>query len=77
MSDAEEKIHFDPSLIHCHTRFSSQKCRGPTALVGIEIAHGFQQSQIVMLAPHRGWTKQGRRYNHATSSLDDHWSALL
>jgi len=36
-----------------------------TAALGLEIPHGFQQSRIVLLAPHHDGIKQGWRCNHA------------
>ena len=38
--------------------------------------HGFQQFQIVLLAPHQEGTKQYRRCNHATCSLVYIWAHL-
>ena len=49
---------------------------GAAALGGSEIPHDQQQSQIVLLAPHRDGTKQGRRCNRATWSLDKFWVAF-
>ena len=43
---------------------------------GLQIPHGQQQSQIVLLAPHQNGTKQGRKCNHSTWSLDDLLVAL-
>jgi len=41
---------------------------GAKVLGGLEISHGQQQSQVVMLAPHQGGTKQGRRCSHSIQS---------
>ena len=47
---------------HFRAHFSSVKDVGGTlALIGLEILHGQQQSQIVLLFPRKNVTKQGLR----------------
>ena len=58
------------------TRFSSGGIPGALVLGGLEIPHDYQQSHIVLLAPHQNWAKQGRRCSHSTWSLDDIWAAF-
>jgi len=62
------RLHFLQSL---------RKVAGAAALWGLEITHDFQQPHIVLLAPHQDGTKQGRRCNHATWSLDELQAASL
>jgi len=74
-------LHCHISCLHCH--ISCLHCQevvyivmpalppGAATLRGIEIPHGQQQSQVVLLAPHHDGIKQGRRCNHYTWSLDD------
>jgi len=50
---------------------------GSASLGGLENTHCQQQSQLTLLSPHRDGTKQGRRCNHSTLSLDDFWAAFL
>ena len=47
------------SLIHFHTRFLLGTVAGIAAPRDLEIPLGFQQSPIILLAPHRDETKQG------------------
>jgi len=42
---------------------------GAAASEGLEILDGFQQSEIVLLASHQDGTKQDRRCNNSTWSL--------
>jgi len=44
------------SFIHFRARFTSGKDRGVAALGGLEIPHGQQRFQIVLLAPHEDRT---------------------
>jgi len=48
-------LHF--SFIHFHARFSSREGGGAAAL-GLEIPHGQQQFQVILLAPHQDRTGQ-------------------
>jgi len=48
---------------------------GATAL-GLGIPRDQQQFQIVLLAPHQDWTKEGRRCSQSNWSLDDIWVAF-
>jgi len=63
------------SLIFLPT-FPMWRVAGTAALVGIEIPHGQQKSQMVLLAPLQDGTKQGRRCNHSTRSLGDFLAAF-
>jgi len=64
------------SYIHFHTRFSYGEGRGGSSPRKLEIPHGFQQSQIVLLHPHQGGTKTGRISNHNIWFLDCLWAAF-
>jgi len=55
------------SFINFHNQFSI----GRVVLGDLEIPHDFQQSLIVLLAPHHDETKQGRRCGHSAWSLVD------
>jgi len=46
-------------LIHFYACFYSKESRWATALGGLEIRHGSQQSLIVVQATHQDLTKQG------------------
>jgi len=48
------------SHIYIQTRFSSGECHVAAAL-RLKILHSFQQSLIVLLAPHHGGTKEGHK----------------
>ena len=49
-------------FFHFRARFSSvEGAEGTLALIGLEILHGQQQSQIVLLFPHKNVTEQGLR----------------
>ena len=45
--------------------FPLWRVAGAAALGGLDIPHGQQQFQKVLLAPHQNGTKQGRRCSHA------------
>jgi len=64
-------------LNHFNACFFSGEGNGRNRAGRLEIPHDFQQSLIVLLAPHQDETKQGRRYNRASWSLDDLWVAFL
>jgi len=65
-------IHF----IYFHAVFSLGRDAGATALGGLGIPHGQQQSQIILLAPHPDETRQGRRSSHSTLAFDGLWAAF-
>jgi len=50
----------------CMSAFPLGRVAGAATLEGIGIAHGQQQFQIVLLAPHQDKNKQGRRCSHST-----------
>ena len=56
--------------------FPLGRVAGPAALGGLEIPHGEQQFQVILLAPHQDGTKQGRRCSHSTWSLGELWAAF-
>jgi len=47
---------------------------GAATLGELEIPHGQQHVQVILLALHQNGTKQGRRCSHSTWSLDDLWA---
>jgi len=58
-------LYSNASFIHFLTRFFSlERVAGAAGLGGPEIPR--DQFQIVLLAPRKNGTKQGRRCNHAT-----------
>jgi len=56
--------------------FPLARVAGAAALGELEIPHGQQQFEIVLLAPHKDGTKQNRRCSHFTWALDDRWVAF-
>ena len=65
-------IHF----IHLHAVFPLGRVAGATDLGGLEIPHGQQQFQVVLLGPHQDGTKQSYRCSHSTSTFADLWADL-
>ena len=65
----QESFNFYSLLVI--SAFPLWKVVAQAALGGHEICHDQQQSQIVLLAPHQDWTKQGRRCSHCTWPLVD------
>jgi len=57
------------SFIHFHILLSSQESQGEPAISWLEILYGFQQSLIILLAPHQDGTKQGQRRNRTSWPL--------
>jgi len=54
--------------------FLPGRVAGAAVSGGLEAPHGQQQFQVILMAPHQGGTKQGRRCCHSTWSLDDLWA---
>jgi len=48
--------------------FSLERVVGNAALGAFQTPHGQQHSQIALLVPHQGGTKQSRRFSHSTYS---------
>ena len=63
-------------FIHFIRAFVMGRMVGAAAPGGLEIPHGFQQSQIVLLAAHQDGTKEGRRCRRFIYFLDDFWAAF-
>jgi len=51
--------------MHFHADFPLGRVAGATT-TELDIFHGQQQFQVVLLAPHQDGTKQGRRCSHST-----------
>ena len=64
-----------PFFIHFHIRFSSEGGQGEAVIGRIEMHHGFQLSQIVLLAQHQE-VRQSWRCSHFIWSVDDLWVAF-
>jgi len=66
------------NLIHSFIfTFPLGSVAGTAALRGLEIPHGQQQFQVILLAPHQDETKQGWRWSHCTWSLGDPYQSFV